>query len=67
MQGMGAKAKGVAFFDDEGASGQVEVVELADKGEGFGVAHKRQVRITQQKLCDIGAVIGLHMVDDQII
>ena len=66
-QGVAAQLQDVPLLDHQGVAVHVEVVELADHLEGFGVAHNLQVGIVGQQHLDGGAVVGLHVVDDEVI
>ena len=66
-QGVLAQLQGVALLDHQGVAVHVEVVELANHLEGFGVAHNLQVGIVGQQHLNGGAVVGLHVVDDEVI
>ena len=42
-------------------------VELAEEGEGLGIAHHRGLRIFLQEAQDARGVVRLHVVHDQVI
>ncbi len=62
-----AQLQGVALFHHKGVLVHVEVVELADHLEGFGIAHNLQIGVVGQQHFDGGAVVRLHVVDDEVI
>ena len=67
MQGVFPCAECVAFFYNDFFVSQVKTEELVDHGEGLGVADHLHFRISKRQFVDHGAVIRLHMVDNQIV
>ena len=67
MQRVAAQGQRVALLDGDGAA-QVQVGEVQKQHlEGLGVAHQLHVRILLLQALDVGGVVGLHMVDHQIV
>ena len=57
----------VALLDRDGVGVERKVIKLPDHGHGLGVPDDLERRIAEQQLTDNGAVVGLHVVDDQIV
>ena len=67
MQGVFSGAECVAFFYNDLFLFQVKAEELVDHREGFGVADDLHFRVAQRQFIDHGAVVRLHVVDDQVV
>ena len=67
IEGMLAELEGVALFDDNAAVGKVGAEEVQHHGEGLGRADENSLGIDLHKLADVGAVVGLHMLDHQVV
>ncbi len=59
--------QGVALFDFEHMPFQIHFIKLLEHREGFFVANNGQARITPQQFGNGVAVIGLDMVDHQVV
>ena len=57
----------VPLLDGDGAPVQGEIIELPHKGEGLGVAHQFESGEAEQQRLNAGAVVGLHVVDHQVV
>ena len=68
-QGVGAKAQALAVLHHHAAllCHSISAKELIHIQEGLGVAHHLHLRIECRQLCDICAVVRLHVGDHQII
>ena len=66
-QGVAAGAQGAALGHDHLPVGPVGAEELPQHGAGFGVYHQLQVGPEGGQPGDLGAVVRLHVADDQII
>ena len=67
VEGMPAQGEGIPLLDGDGAPVQGEIVELPHKGEGLGVAHQLESGEAEQQRLNVGAVVGLHVVDHQVV
>ena len=63
--GLRAKAQGVAVLDGERAA--LLAIESLDHRKGLGVAHDDEVGIYVAQYADGSRVVGLHMVDNEIV
>ena len=59
--------QGIPLFHRHSAAGQVQIKELADHGDGLGVAHHLGLGIPAQDLSQGGAVVRLHVVHYHIV
>ena len=59
------KSTTVFYFDP--ASGEVEIKKVLDHVKGFYIGNNCGVRINLEKVCNIGSVIWLHMLYNEII
>ena len=64
---MAAGAEGVHFLDQHGAAVDVEGEELLNHLYRLGVADDFHLGIAQNQLLNGAAVVGLHVVDDEIV
>ena len=62
-----AEAEFLAVLDDLLLHGRILAIELLHESECFGISNDYSVRISAQEACDIGGVIGLHMLHDEVI
>jgi hypothetical protein len=67
LQRVAAKRESVALLDLDGVRRGVKAMELADKVEGLGGADELEVGPPADKVGDNGAVVGLHVVDHQVV
>ncbi len=63
---MSAQAQGLAVADGQSLCIS-EIEELVHHHEGFFVGYDRDIRIGLDKVFDVGGVIRLHVLDDQVI
>ena len=66
-KGMAAQNKLLAVLYDLLLHGRILAVELLHKCEGLGVSYDDCVGVDLEEAGDIGGMIGLHVLDDQII
>ena len=66
-QRMGTKGNRIIFLYGDGLAIQICVIKLFGKCQSFGIPHNFQIREPQQKFFDIGTVVRLHVIDDQIV
>ena len=64
---MAAQGEGVPLLHREGGGGEQGGEELGQHGEGLGVAHQDHIRVLLRQQADAAGVIGLQMLDDQIV
>ena len=67
LQRVAAGAERVALLDRADLPGEAVAEELDDHVPGHGAAEHLHVGIAQDDLLDLGGVVGLHVVDDQIV
>ena len=67
VEGVAAQGEAVPLLDGDGPPLQGEAVELLHEGEGLGVAHQLHLREAEDQRLDVGAVVGLHVVDHQVV
>ena len=65
-QDVPAQGEGIPLLDGDGAGAVVGVV-FGQHGEGFGVAHHRHIRVFLQKRARAAGVVGLQVVEDQVV
>ena len=62
-----AEAERRAFADDDAAVGKVRAEKVLHHGKGFCGGDDRRLGIDLHKLCDVGGVVRLHVLHDQIV
>ena len=62
-----AQIQYIAFLDHNGTAFQIHIVELVHQAEGLLVAHDPHRGIEPCQLRNVSAVVGLHVVDYQIV
>ena len=67
VQDVGTQLQLVAVLDDQLFHSGIQVKELSHEGKGLCVAHDSGVGVGGQEIHDIGGVVGLHVLHDQII
>ena len=67
MEGVAAQREGIPLLDGDHPLLQGQVVELLHKGEGLGIAHDLHPGEAEGQRLDVGAVVGLHVVDHQVV
>ena len=66
-QGVLAEAQGIALTDDDAAVSVVRAEKLLHHGKSLGRGNHHCFGISSQELMDVCGVVGLHVVDHQII
>ena len=64
---MAAQVQLIALFDRYGTLLHIHIEKLGHHRKGFGVAHHLHLRIFFHRPLNIGGMIRLHVVNDQII
>ena len=64
---MAAQVEHVAIFDDHLALGEVGAKVVDHHTEGAHASHNLRLGIALHKGGDAGGVIGLHVMDDQVV
>ena len=67
MQLMPAQGQGVLLRYGDRAIAQIQIIELLDEADRLCVADDLHVWKAQCQLFDVGTVIRLHVIDDQIV
>src|SRR5699024_8147343 len=68
VEGVGAQFQGAAVGGGQAAAGQVQPFkEIAHHGQGLGGGHDGGFRVSGQEGGDAGAVVRLHVVDNQVV
>ena len=62
-----AKAQGLPILYHQAAVRVVHAEELLHKSKCPGIAHNHCLWISLRKKCDVGGVVRLHMLDDEIV
>ena len=62
-----SERKSTTVFYFNLASGEVEIKEILDHVKGFYIGNNGGIRINLEKVCNIGSVIRLHMLYNEII
>ena len=65
--GVSADGQGIAFLDNLCTGVDIKREELLDHGDSLGIADDLCVGITENGICQCCAVVGFHMVDDDVI
>ena len=66
-EGVAAQGEDVPLLHSEGAGGPLAGKEPGQHGEGLGVAHQGHLRVLLRQQADAAGVVGLQMLDDQVV
>ncbi len=64
---MFSQGEGVSLLDHDLSFRKVGSEKLYHHGKGLGGGHDRRLRISLHKVGDVGGVVRLHVLDDQVV